>query len=550
MGIKIENISKIFDNYFGKEYLIYDELEYADVKQPNAVKNIAILYQCMSVGGVERVISLQIIEFMKLGYKVTLILEEGNEDSIDYKIPNSVKILFIPGMSQVLRTKSYTLREEKLNEIIVNEKIDMLCHHCSASNIVFYDLLTFKKNNVYTILIHHELFSQEITKLSVSPYRQKYIDRLADRIVVLSEMEQLYYKIFGIKAVYIPDPLGDYAVTSKAYNFKGDIVWVGRLYNNQKQYMDIVPIMKEVTNVLPNVKIRVYGPEWPTDIAGQLENSAKENGLENNIIYCGNVIGDTSKMYEDVSIHLVTSAYESFGMAIAESKMNGIPLVTYKMPYLELLKDGKGYIAVENDDTGAAAEAIVNILTNHNLAKRLSRESKQSIQKFINFDYGEAWHKLIKGLTDNGQFNDDMQIDVKSLEIIFDTMGYHYYKGLSYMKERLNEVRRGERRQYIKCLLQIKLHNNEHGIVIYPYGKWGKEIKDILNNDLNIHEAFIVDNKLSKIYKEIKSLNDMDDIDCRQYQFLLCCTNEDIHDELLSLLKEYVPNENIVDVFG
>jgi hypothetical protein len=86
--------------------------------------------------------------------------------------------------------------------------------------------------------------------------------------------------------------------------------------------------------------------------------------------------------------------------------------------------------------------------------------------------------------------------------------------------------------------------------VIYPYGKWGKEIKDILNNDLNIHEAFIVDNRLSKIYKEIKSLNDMDDINCSQYLFLLCCTNDDIHDELLLLLKEYVPSENIVDVFG
>jgi hypothetical protein len=309
--------------------------------------------------------------------------------------------------------------------------------------------------------------------------------------------------------------------------------------------MDIVPIMKEVITVLPNVKIRVYGPEWPTDIAGQLENSAKENGLENNIIYCGNVIGDTSKMYEGVAVHLVTSAYESFGMAIAEGKMNGIPLVLYKMPYLELLKDGKGYIAVENDDTKAAAEAIVNILTNRQLAESLSIEAKQSVQKFINFDYGDAWRNLIVGLTDNVQSDDDFKVDLKSMEMIFDTMGYHYYKGLLY----LSDVRKNERRPYIKRILQIKLKGSEHEIVIYPYGKWGKEIKDILNKDLGIQETFIIDNKLSEFYEEIRNLNDLKSIDCSQYRFLVCSSNLNIHDELLSALMEYVPKENIVDIF-
>jgi hypothetical protein len=272
--------------------------------------------------------------------------------------------------------------------------------------------------------------------------------------------------------------------------------------------------------------------------------------LDDNIAYCGHVTGDTSKMYENAAVHLVTSAYESFGMVIAEGKMNGIPLVLYKMPYLELLKDGKGYIAVENDDTKAAAEAIVNILTDRKLAERLSTEAKQSVQKFINFDYGEAWQNLIAGLTDNGQSDDDLQIDVKSLEMIFDTMGYHYYKGLSYMNERLNEVRREERRLHIKRLLQTKLRGNEHEIVIYPYGKWGKEIKDILNIDMDIQEAFIIDNKLSGVCKDIRNLNDLKSIDCSQYQFLLCSSNPDIHDELVSSLLEYVPRENIVDVFG
>jgi hypothetical protein len=403
---------------------------------------------------------------------------------------------------------------------------------------------------VFSILVHHELFSQDLRVLSVNPYMQRYVYTLADRVVVLSEIEQIYYKILGIKAVYIPDPLGEYAVTSEAYNFKGDIVWIGRLDNNQKQYMDIIPIMKNVTRLIPNAKIRVYGPEGQPGSVKQLGNAVRENGLEDNIVYCGHVVGDTVKMYENASVHLVTSAYESFGMSIAEGKMNGIPLILYKMPYLELLKDGKGFIAVENDDTKAVADAIVHILTNRELAERLSIESKESIQRFKKFDYGMAWHNLIEGLTDNGQSDDDLQIDVKSLEMIFDTMGYHYYKGLSYMNERLNEVRREERRFQIKRLLQTKLRGNEYEIAIYPYGKWGQEIKDILNKDMMIQEAFIIDNKLSDFCKEIISLSDLKSMDCSRYRFLVCSSNLNIHDKLLASLSEYVPKENILDVFG
>jgi glycosyltransferase involved in cell wall biosynthesis len=477
---------------------------------------------------------------------VILVLDEGNEESIAYPIPNEVKIIFITSILHVLSSKSFFTREEKLIEIITTEKIDLFIHHCSSSRILLYDLLVIRNNNVFSILVHHELFSQDLRVLSVNPYMQRYVYTLADRVVVLSEIEQIYYKILGIKAVYIPDPLGEYAVTSEAYNFKGDIVWIGRLDNNQKQYMDIITIMKNVTMLVPNAKIRVYGPEGEPGSVKQLENAVRENGLEDNIVYCGHVTGDTVKMYENASVHLVTSAYESFGMSIAEGKMNGIPLVLYKMPYLELLKDGKGFIAVENDDTKAVADAIVHILTNRELAERLSIESKESIQRFKKFDYGMAWHNLINSLTYNETLDDSLQIDVKSMEMIFDTLGYHYYKGLSY----LDDVRKNERRPYIKRLLQIKLQGNEHEIAIYPYGKWGKEIKDILNKDMGIQEAFIIDNKLAEAEENIRNLNDLKNIDCSKYQFLLCSSNSNIHQELLSSLREYVSGENILDVFG
>jgi hypothetical protein len=218
---------------------------------------------------------------------------------------------------------------------------------------------------------------------------------------------------------------------------------------------------------------------------------------------------------------------------------------------LELLQDKKGYIAVEHDNPKAAAEAIVRILTDQTLAERLSREAKQSVQKFIDFDYGAAWKKFITDLTDKDSVVENLPPDREKLEMIFDTFGYHYFKGVtSWLGEFRRESQKVGRRPYIKRLLQICLQDKKDNIVIYTYGVRGKEVKDILNHDLGIQEAFILDNKLAQEYEEIKELKDLKTLECAQYQFILCSSKAAIHEELLTSLRAYVPEENIIDLFG
>ena len=62
-------------------------------------------------------------------------------------------------------------------------------------------------------------------------------------------------------------------------------------------------------------------------------------------------------------------------MALAESKVAGLPCVMYKMPYLELQQDSSGIIAVNMYDTSAAAEAIIQIFTDDDLMHRLGSEA-------------------------------------------------------------------------------------------------------------------------------------------------------------------------------
>ena len=88
-------------------------------------------------------------------------------------------------------------------------------------------------------------------------------------------------------------------------------------------------------------------------------------------------------------------------MAIAESKFFELPMVLYKLERNELVRDGKGLISVEQGDYRGAANAIVNILTDAQLRKKLSAEARESLQPFLNYDIAGAWQKVFYDLEQN-----------------------------------------------------------------------------------------------------------------------------------------------------
>ena len=90
----------------------------------------------------------------------------------------------------------------------------------------------------------------------------------------------------------------------------------------------------------------------------------------------------------------MTSSSESFCNVIMESKLYGVPLVMYELPWLELLKGGEGYIAVRQRDTLAAAEAVVNVLSNQSLREKMSKESFDSIEPFLRHDVYSDWKRV------------------------------------------------------------------------------------------------------------------------------------------------------------
>ena len=81
-------------------------------------------------------------------------------------------------------------------------------------------------------------------------------------------------------------------------------------------------------------------------------------------------------------------------MTILESKLYGIPLVTYELPYLELLQDKKGVITVKQGDISGAAYAILKLVNDPALHHRLSVEARNPIVNF--YETHKSWKKWIE----------------------------------------------------------------------------------------------------------------------------------------------------------
>ncbi len=506
------------------------------------VKHIGMMYKWMTIGGLQRVVSLLTFLFCEMGYKVTLILD--TKEDMAYEVPDGVEVVTIPAESSVQSTRSYLQRAKRLREIIQDKKIDTIIHHGASSHILLFDLLLCKKSNVYFVSLKHEMFSQYMVYRSNTMHLQQNVFKLVDRLVTLAPDECNFWEVQGAKAVHINNPTGDYAVAELKKGRGNYILWLGRLDRLQKQTMDVIPIMREVVKVLPDAVMKIYGNEVAPGIINELNAQIEKYNLQKNIEYCGFITGNVGEIYHDAAVFLVTSAYESFSLTIYESKLNGTPLVTYQMPYLEMLKNGLGYIAVENDNVIQAADAIVKILQDNELRERMSKDAKESILQFSNEKVKEGWKQLFDSLH-GGYVKEDKKYSAEEMKVLLETMMYHYRKGLS-MNVQKNVAQ--NQNQGMAAVLDYYCQWTKLQPVIYPFGTVGKRVQQTLREQLHIKEAFIVDNQLAKTNPEIKSVEDLKSIDCSKYLFFICCKLVKQHDEIIQSLRGIVPENNIVDL--
>ena len=374
----IKSLEPLYQNYISSN------------KNKKKIKTIGIYSLSYSYGGAQRVLSILIPMFVELGINIVLFTDCKDDD--EYNLPENVvridlKNLLPYQFKQRLETYCYYIKKYS---------IDMFFFNTNKHDITyFYEPLYFKMLNLPIITEVHNTFLKFIRPelLGLDIWQQIY--RIMDKIVTLSRTDKTFWETLSCNAKYIPNPIEygrkhwNLPISFNGRNGK-TVIWVGRISENIKHVFDTIGIMEEVRKKIPDAVLKIVGK---TDGLENFYKVVKEKHLENNVNLCG-YHSDVGEFYEEADITLITSEYEGFLMVMTESKLRGVPVVMYELPYLETTRDLRGIIEVRQRDTKAAANAIIKILNDDKLRHRMSIEAKRSLYPFIFYDTKSAWQEI------------------------------------------------------------------------------------------------------------------------------------------------------------
>lgn len=448
----LDNLSKIiaalYTHYQYRQPVLYPicEAEALHTNQNKPIHTIGIFYHRYDQGGVERVISLQIPLFLKMGYRVVLITEETHPN--EFTLPENVK-------RETIIKQYVNGRADDWVRIIQENQIDCILHHAALSHELLFDILLSKSLGKYFVLGRHGLETVDMAWNSIAIANFYKIAKFSDKLLVLTTIDCNYYQTMGVNACYLPNPI-QFSLHQQPKETGKVILWSGRL-DAYKNYIDALRIMKLVVSVHPEAQLIMLGREFDQNSGNQVLQFIRNHHLEKNVHWFG-AVPDVEKYYELANIFLMTSSFESFGMVIAESKSFGLPLVTYDMPYLEMLKDGKGYLNVPQGDIDAAADKICMLLEDETLYNRLSAEAKESAAAFLAFDQEQAWREIFAEL-ESGTTNSssDISFPQKDFKIFMETLYFHYSLGIKGRGYSIGDLHQFRIKKYLKYKILSKI---------------------------------------------------------------------------------------------
>lgn len=136
------------------------------------------------------------------------------------------------------------------------------------------------------------------------------------------------------------------------------------------------------------------GANWKLKIVGEgnerqnLEILVSKLGLSEKIEFVG-YVGDVYKELEDIDIYVQPSLSEGFGLTVVEAMLAGKPVIVSPFGSLpELVQNGKTGIVMKGTDSIDIAEAVNELLSDKEKARRLARDG----QSFARTNFGiEKW---------------------------------------------------------------------------------------------------------------------------------------------------------------
>ena len=305
-------------HFKGAEFLKYS---------PREVRTVALYHYRARNGGAERVVTTLCNSFAAAKkpdgtpkYRVVLITDEEQTPD-DYYVSPSVARVALPARTHFPK-EDFALRARAWAEAIEEYRVDVVLYSHWYHDATLWDLLCVKGHPSHPAFVFHIHNCWANTYIwETKPEETFGSFDLADGVVCLSTCDTKYWKAVNPRVYFIGNPVA-FSSDSPRAHFGKEILWLGRL-SDEKQPLDVIPIMQSVLREVPDAVCRVVGGDIPR-LEARLAAEIMRTGLEGHVVLEG-FQTDVARFYENASVFLMTSKFEGFGLTYFESALHGLP---------------------------------------------------------------------------------------------------------------------------------------------------------------------------------------------------------------------------------
>jgi glycosyltransferase involved in cell wall biosynthesis len=158
------------------------------------------------------------------------------------------------------------------------------------------------------------------------------------------------------------------------------ITAVGRL-TSQKGFDDLIRAYPEIRRSVPGSRLLVVGDGY---MRGELESLADAEHVRGSTTFAGFVSdSDLVDVIKSSDMVAIPSRFEPFGIIALEAMAAGSPIVVSRVGGLaEIVEDGVDGLEADPNDPSSLARAAIRVLSDQELASRLSAEAKKKVKAY------------------------------------------------------------------------------------------------------------------------------------------------------------------------
>ncbi len=161
------------------------------------------------------------------------------------------------------------------------------------------------------------------------------------------------------------------------------IVLVSSRLNQMKGVEYFLDAAQIVSSSIPDAHFLIVGDGASR---AQLEQHARSIGLESRILFTG-FRTDMPDLLSESTLSVLPSLSEGLSNSLLESMASSVPVIAARVGgNPELIENGRTGLLVPARDSGALAEAMVLLLSDPELALRLSRAGRQRVEELFSME--------------------------------------------------------------------------------------------------------------------------------------------------------------------